>query len=71
MRPKFSRPRPNILRPIPRLFFETKIFETETNGGFRGVFVLKSGLRILIWAPEVPFSVPPKTPKMVRDRNKV
>ena len=29
-----------------------------------GVFVLKSGLRILIRAPEVPFSVPPKTPKM-------
>ena len=29
-----------------------------------GVFVLKSGLRILIWAPEVPFLVPPKTPKM-------
>ena len=28
------------------------------------VFVLKSGLRILIWAPQVPFSVPPKTPKM-------
>ena len=30
-----------------------------------GVFVLKSGLRILIWAPEVPFSVPPKRPKWV------
>ena len=29
-----------------------------------GVFVLKSGLRILIRAPEVPFLVPPKTPKM-------
>ena len=26
--------------------------------------MLKSGLRILIRAPEVPFSVPPKTPKM-------
>ena len=26
-------------------------------------FVLKSGLRILIRAPEVPFSVPPKKPK--------
>ena len=25
---------------------------------------MKSGLRILIRAPEVPFSVPPKTPKM-------
>ena len=25
---------------------------------------MKSGLRILIWAPQVPFSVPPKTPKM-------
>ena len=24
------------------------------------VFVLKSGLKILIWAPEAPFSVPPK-----------
>ena len=33
-------------------------------GVLGGVFVLKSGLRILIWAPEVPFSVPPKTPKM-------
>ena len=28
----------------------------------RGVFVLKSGLRILIWAPQVPFLVPPKRP---------
>ena len=28
------------------------------------LFVLKGGLRILIWAPQVPFSVPPKTPKM-------
>ena len=27
-----------------------------------GVFVLESGLRILIRAPQVPFSVPPKTP---------
>ena len=27
------------------------------------VFVLKSGLRIFIWAPEVLFSVPPKKPK--------
>ena len=33
-------------------------------GVLRGVFVLKSGLRILIRAPEVPFSVPSKTPKM-------
>ena len=33
-------------------------------GVLGGVFVLKSGLRILIRAPEVPFSVPPKTPKM-------
>ena len=33
-------------------------------GVLEGVFVLKSGLRILIRAPEVPFSVPPKTPKM-------
>ena len=33
-------------------------------GVLGGVFVSKSGLRILIWAPEVPFSVPPKTPKM-------
>ena len=30
------------------------------NGGFKGVFVLKSGLRILIQAPEVQFLVPPK-----------
>ena len=27
-----------------------------------GVFVLKSGLRILIRAPQVPFLVPPKRP---------
>ena len=33
-------------------------------GVLGGVFVLKSGLRILIRAPEVPFSVPPKTLKM-------
>ena len=33
-------------------------------GVLEGVFVLKSGLRILIWAPQMPFSVPPKTPKM-------
>ena len=33
-------------------------------GVLRGVFVLKSGLRILNPAPEVLFSVPPKTPKM-------
>ena len=32
-------------------------------GVLGGVFVLKSGLRILIRAPEVPFSVPPKYPK--------
>ena len=32
-------------------------------GVLGGVFVLKSGLRILIRAPEVPFSVPPKKPK--------
>ena len=29
-------------------------------GVLGGVFVLRSGLRILIWAPQVPFSVPPK-----------
>ena len=29
-------------------------------GFLGGIFVLKSGLRILIRAPEVPFSVPPK-----------
>ena len=28
-----------------------------------GVFVLKSDLRVLIWAPQVPFLVPPKYPK--------
>ena len=33
-------------------------------GVLGGVFVLKSGLRILIRAPQVPFLVPPKTPKM-------
>ena len=32
-------------------------------GGFGGYFVLKSGLRILIWAPEVPFLEPTKWPK--------
>ena len=32
-------------------------------GVLGGVFVLNSGLRILIQAPEVPFSVPPKQPK--------
>ena len=31
-------------------------------GVLGGVFVLKSGLRILIRAPEVPFLVPPKRP---------
>ena len=31
-------------------------------GVLGGVFVLKSGLRILIQAPQVPFLVPPKTP---------
>ena len=33
-------------------------------GVLGGVFVLKSGLRILIRTPEVPFSVPPKMLKM-------
>ena len=33
-------------------------------GALGGVFILKNGLRILIWALELPFSVPPKTPKM-------
>ena len=33
-------------------------------GVLGGVFVLKSGLRILIRAPQVPFLVPPKAPKM-------
>ena len=32
--------------------------------GFRGVFVLKSGLKILIRAHEVLFLVAPKTPEM-------
>ena len=31
-------------------------------GVLGGVFVLKSGLRILIRAPQVPFLVPPKMP---------
>ena len=47
------------------LFRGPKWFPKCLNGGFRGVFVLKSGLRILIWAPQVPFSVPPKRPKWV------
>ena len=38
--------------------------ESVKMGVLRGVFALKSGLRILIRAPEVPFLVPPKTPKM-------
>ena len=42
------------------LFGGPKWFPRCLNGGFVGVFVLKSGLRILIRAPEVPFSVPPK-----------
>ena len=33
-------------------------------GVLGGVFVLKSGLRILIRAPQVPFLVPAKTAKM-------
>ena len=49
----------------PKITFRgPKWFPKYLNRGFRGVFVLKSGLRILIRAPEVPFSVPPKTPKM-------
>ena len=44
------------------LFRGPKWFPKCLNGGFRGVFVLKSGLRILIRAPQVPFLVPPKTP---------
>merc|ERR1712016_422592 len=47
------------------LFRGPKWFPKCLNGGFRGIFVLKSGLRILIWAPEVPFLVPPKRPKWV------
>ena len=35
-------------------------------GVLGGVFVLKSGLRILIRASQVPFLVPPKTPKMAQ-----
>ena len=48
----------------PSLFRGQKWFPKCLNGGFRGVFVLRSGLWILIRAPEVPFLVPPKTPKM-------
>ena len=33
-------------------------------GVLGGVVVLKSGLRILIRAPQVPFLVPPKMPKI-------
>ena len=40
-----------------------KWFQKCLNGGFRGVFLLKSGLRILIQAPKVPFLIPPKRPK--------
>ena len=35
-------------------------------GVLGGVFVLKSGLRVLIRAPQVPFSVPPKEPKTTK-----
>ena len=45
-------------------FLGSKWFTKYLNGGFRGAFVLKSGLRILIWALQVPFLIPPKTPKM-------
>ena len=38
--------------------------QSVSMGVLGGVFVLKSGLRILIRAPEVPLSVPPKTAKM-------
>ena len=49
----------------PKITFPgSKMAPKVSNWGFRGVFVLKSALRILIWAPKVPFSVPPKTPKM-------
>ena len=34
-------------------------------GVLGGVFVLKSGLRILIRAPQMPFWYPPKRPKWV------
>ena len=47
------------------LFGGPKWFPRCLNGGFGGVFVLKSGLRILIRAPEVPFLVPPKCWKWV------
>ena len=33
-------------------------------GVLGGVLILESGLRILIWLPQVPFLVPPKKPKM-------
>ena len=39
-------------------------------GVLGGVFVLKSGLRILIRAPQVPFLVPPKRPFGVRERER-
>ena len=42
------------------LFQGPKWFPKCLNRAFRGVFVLKSGPRILIQAPEVPFSEPPK-----------
>ena len=54
------------LRPFLPMW-KFKWFPKCLNGGFRGVIcigICKSGLRILIGAPQVPFSVPPKTPKM-------
>ena len=39
------------------LFLGRKWFPKCLNRGFRGVFVMKSDLSILIWAPKVPFSV--------------
>ena len=53
-------------RTIPRqwskITFRGPVWVPKVSFGV--VLVFKSSLRILIWAPQVPFSVPPKTPKM-------
>ena len=49
-----------IIKWPKSLSWGPKWFPKCLNGGFRGAFVLKSGVRILLWPPEVPFSIPPK-----------
>ena len=46
------------------MFFKNIVQNIASLSKKWGVFVLKSGLKILIRAPEVPFLVSPKTPNM-------